>query len=152
LRRLCRQIDTAVRRLPGIEDVAVSATVGSITVRHNGQSDLAELERAVTSLGYGIASAESTAAAHLHKHAAHNDDKGPALYGADHGPLAEPWWKSPKARLAAAAGLALIVAYAIGKLAPAVGHWVFVAAMLVGLVPIAQRAFLAARAGTAFFH
>jgi Zn2+/Cd2+-exporting ATPase len=70
------KIDTAVWRLPGIEDVAVSATVGRMTVRHNGQSDLAELERAVTSLGYGIASAESAAAAHRHKHAAHNDDEG----------------------------------------------------------------------------
>jgi Zn2+/Cd2+-exporting ATPase len=144
------KIDTAVRRLPGIQDVAVSATAGSMTVHHDGQSDLAKLERAVTSLGYGIASAESTATAHRHKHAAPNDEEGPTRHSADHGPLAEPWWKSPKARLTAAAGLALIVAYAIGKLAPAIGHWAFVAAMLVGLVPIAQRAFLAARAGTPF--
>ena len=31
------KIDIAVRRLPGIEHVAVSATPGSMTVRHNGQ-------------------------------------------------------------------------------------------------------------------
>ena len=34
------KIDTAVRRLPGIEEVSVSATAGAMTVRHNGQSDL----------------------------------------------------------------------------------------------------------------
>ena len=34
------KIDTAVRRLPGIDDVTVSATAGTMTVRHNGQSDL----------------------------------------------------------------------------------------------------------------
>ena len=46
------KIDTAVRRLPGIEKV--SATAGTMTVRHNGQSDLTQLKRAVTGLGYGI--------------------------------------------------------------------------------------------------
>jgi Zn2+/Cd2+-exporting ATPase len=140
------KIDTAVRRLPGIEDVAVSATVGSMTVRHNGQSDLAELERAVTSLGYAIAPAGGAIAPGRHEH----DNDKPALYGDDHGPATGQWWESPKARLTAAAGLAFIVAYGIGKLLPAIGHWAFVAAMLVGLVPIARRAFIAARAGTPF--
>jgi Zn2+/Cd2+-exporting ATPase len=140
------KIDTAVRRLPGIEDVAISATIGNMTVRHNGQSDLAELERAVTSLGYAIAPAGGAIAPGRHEH----DNDKPPLYGNDHGAATGQWWESPKARLTAAAGLALIVAYGIGKLLPAIGHWAFVAAMLVGLVPIAQRAFLAARAGTAF--
>jgi Zn2+/Cd2+-exporting ATPase len=127
----------------------VSATAGSMTVHHGGQSDLAELERAVTSLGYGIAPAGGALAPVRHEQTAHNDE-GAALQGHDHGPIARQWWKSPKARLTAAAGLALIVAYVIGKLAPTIGPWAFVTAMLVGLAPIAQRAYVAARAGTAF--
>jgi Cd2+/Zn2+-exporting ATPase len=55
------KIDTAVRRLPGVEDVSVSATAGTMTVRHNGQGDLARFERAVAGLGYGIALAERPA-------------------------------------------------------------------------------------------
>ncbi len=59
------KIDTAVRRLPGIEEVSVSATAGTMTVRHNSQSDLTKLERAVTGLGYGIAPADRQAGSGL---------------------------------------------------------------------------------------
>ena len=52
--------------------------------------------------------------------------------------------------LTVAAGLALVIAYAVGKLAPAIAPWAFVAAILIGLVPIARRAFAAAHAGTPF--
>ena len=147
------KIDTAVRRLPGIEEVSVSAATGTMTVRHNGQSDLAQLERAVTGLGYGIAAADRrTGAGHSgdakHDHAGH--DHGAELHDHDHGAMTGSWWQSPKARLTAAAGIALIVAYALGKLVPAIAPWAFIAAMLVGLVPIARRAFMAARAGTPF--
>jgi Cd2+/Zn2+-exporting ATPase len=147
------KIDTAVRRLPGVEHVSVSAAAGTMTVRHNGRSDLVQLERAVTSLGYGMTPAERPIdAGHgsyaKHHHAGH--DHGPERHGHDHGPTTGPWWKSPKAKLTAAAGIALIVAYGIGKLMPAIAPWAFTAAMLVGLVPIARRAFMAARAGTPF--
>jgi Cd2+/Zn2+-exporting ATPase len=148
------KIDTAVRRLPGVEDVSVSATAGTMTVRHNGQGDLARFERAVVGLGYGIALAERSAGSRhysnaTHDHAAHDDD-GPELHGHDHAPTTGPWWQSPKAKLTAAAGVALIVAYGVGKLVPASAPWAFIAALLVGLVPIARRAFMAARAGTPF--
>lgn len=148
------KIDTAVRRLPGIEEVSVSATAGTMTVRHNSQSDLTKLERAVTGLGYGIAPADRQAGSGPHSdakhdHAAH-DDNGAELHGHDHGPTNGPWWKSPKAKLTAASGLALIVAYGVGKLVLGIALWAFIAAMLVGLVPIARRAFMAARAGTPF--
>jgi Zn2+/Cd2+-exporting ATPase len=145
------KIDTAVRRLPGIEDVSVSSAAGTMTVRHNGQGDLRQLERAVTGLGYGIAPADWRAVggkrgAAKHDHGGH--DRGPELHG--HGPTTGPWWQSPKAKLAAASGIALVVAYGVGKLVPAVASWAFIAAMLVGLVPIARRALMAARAGTPF--
>jgi Cd2+/Zn2+-exporting ATPase len=47
-------------------------------------------------------------------------------------------------------GGALVVAYGIGKLAPDVATHAFTAAMLVGLLPIVQRAIMAARAGPPF--
>ena len=48
------KIDTAVRRTPGVTDVAVSVTAGTMTVSHDGSSDLAAIERKVTGLGYKI--------------------------------------------------------------------------------------------------
>jgi hypothetical protein len=46
--------------------------------------------------------------------------------------------------------VALAAAYSIGKLVPAAEHCAFVVALLVGLVPIARRAVVAALAGTPF--
>jgi Zn2+/Cd2+-exporting ATPase len=148
------KIDTAVRRLPGVEEVSISAAAGTLTVRHNVRSDLAQLERAVTGLGYGLAPAERPAGSGHHSNAKHDhaayDDDGPGLRGYEHGSTTGPWWQSPKTKLTAATGIAFIVAYGVGKLAPTLAPWAFIAAMLVGLVPIARRAYMAARAGTPF--
>jgi Cd2+/Zn2+-exporting ATPase len=43
-----------------------------------------------------------------------------------------------------------VLAYAVGQAAPAMERWAFLAAMAVGLVPIARRAVAAARHGTPF--
>ncbi|CAM5770410.1 ATPase [Labrys miyagiensis] len=176
------KIDTAVRRVAGVEDVAVSVSAGTMTVRHDEGQDLVLIEDRVRSLGYGLApigaatapAARRTADEHEHHdhehhdhgghdHAAHDHaghdhghgDEGKeealaGLHGHDHGPSSGPWWRSGKGRLTIAAALALVAAYGIGHLFPAVGRWAFDAAMLVGLVPIARRAFMAARYGTPF--
>ena len=39
------KIDTAVRRMPGVEDVSVSVTAGTMTVRHDASSDLIAIEK-----------------------------------------------------------------------------------------------------------
>jgi len=211
-----QKIDTAVRRLPGVEDVSVSVTAGTMTVRHNGDETLAPaIAKRVTSLGYQISplapaapkpasggEAEEKAcgcchhdhdhdhaghdhAGHDHDHAGHDhaghdhaghdhdhsghdhaahdhkahDHKGhahdaadevPGLHGHDHGPMTGPWWKSAKGRLTIMAGLAVAVAWGLGHLFPAYETWIFAVAMLVGLVPIARRAIMAALVGTPF--
>ena len=61
-----------------------------------------------------------------------------------------PWWKSAKGRLTILVGIALAVAYGIGHLIPAYDSYIFTAAMLIGLVPIARRAIMAAFADTPF--
>ncbi len=72
------------------------------------------------------------------------------LHGHDHGPSDGPWWRSKKGRLTIFAGLALVAAYAVGLIFPEVETYAFIVAMLVGLVPIARRAVMAALAGTPF--
>ncbi|QCI63478.1 heavy metal translocating P-type ATPase [Phreatobacter stygius] len=68
----------------------------------------------------------------------------------DHGPATGPWWRGRKGLTTIACGAALAAAYGLGKLVPAIDHWVFLLALAVGLVPIARRAFAAARVGTPF--
>src|SRR4029079_12570755 len=72
------------------------------------------------------------------------------LHGHDHAPSEGPWWRSRKGRLTIAAGLVLAIAWMVGKLLPPTAPYAFGAAMLVGLVPIAQRAAMAAINGMPF--
>lgn len=151
------KIDTAIRRLPGVEDVSVSVAAGRMTVHHQPSPDLAAaIAQKVTDLGYGLAPLSPEGprdavvpAANDHDHD-HGDGAALGLHGHDHGAADGPWWKTGKARLTLACGIALIAAFAIGSVFPDIGPWIFVAAMLVGLAPIARRALAAARAGTPF--
>ncbi|MBY4593652.1 MULTISPECIES: heavy metal translocating P-type ATPase [Rhizobium] len=187
------KIDTAVRRVAGVADVSVSVMAGTMTVRHDGSSDLKAIEKKVTGLGYSVAPLSGNAApahergpqhrhdhghdhrdqadhdhehavhdheghdhaGHSHDHASHDhDDHGEkeieGLHGHDHAPMAGPWWQSEKGRLTILSGAALVVAYTVGHLVPAIASYAFIVAMLIGLVPIARRAVMAAFSGTPF--
>ncbi|WP_313613111.1 heavy metal translocating P-type ATPase [Agrobacterium sp.] len=85
------KIDTAVRRMPGVEDVSVSVTAGTMTVTHGDASDLDAIGKKVSGLGYatkrlGDAKAkqpQKVAAEHVHgpncshnHHDQHHHDHG----------------------------------------------------------------------------
>lgn len=182
------KIDTAVRKLPGVVDVSVSATAGTMTVSFTGEDNLPAVEKTVQKLGYGVeargaAEGAKSAAAHTahaeherhdhaheacgccdhnaHDHDSHDhmghDHAGKAspsgelgLHGHDRGPSDGPWWRTRKAALTMASGVALLAAYLVGHAVPAIAPYAFAVAMLVGLVPIARRAFSAALAGIPF--
>ena len=144
------KIDTAVRRMPGVAEVAVSVAAGTMTVHHDSTSDLDAIQKTVTGLGYKVerrvdvpVRAESGTEHDEHEHPEE-------LHGHDHGPTTGPWWRSSKGLLTITSGVALAAAYAVGKVFPAIAVYAFVAAMLVGLIPIARRALMAALAGTPF--
>ncbi|OAP41522.1 ATPase [Sinorhizobium glycinis] len=171
------KIDTAVRRVVGVEDVSVSVTAATMTVRHADHADVGPaINRKVVGLGYGLSplagearSGSSLPGAHAccgHPHGAEGHDHGhghspdvppePSLdltkfsAAADHVRHTEPWWRTGRGRLTLACGGALVCAYGVGKLFPATEPWIFTLAMLVGLLPIARRAVMAALAGTPF--
>ena len=174
------KIDTAVRRMPGVTDVSVSVTAGTMTVNHDAVSDLTAIARKVTGLGYSVSQLAGKAAPVTepkeawsgHDHADHShavpdhagqrdhgghdhskpaaEDAAESLHGHDHGPAAGRWWASKKGRLTILSGAALVVAYAVGHLVPSIAPYAFIAAMLIGLIPIARRAVMAAMAGTPF--
>ena len=161
------KIDTAVRRIPGVSDVSVSVTAGTMTVTHDGAGDLGQVASKVAGLGYTASPLAEKAAApkavaakddHAgHDHAGHDHGKdnhaaaeaeGP--HGHDHGPNTGLWWRSKKGRLTIACGAAVVAAYLVGRVVPSIAPYAFIAAMLVGLVPIARRAVMAALSGTPF--
>jgi len=139
------KIENAVGRLPGVGTVNVSLANGTMTLAPEGSIAPGSVEKQVRTLGYQIApydaspDAQAVADGHDgHDYAAHGD----AIDG--------PWYQSPKARLTIACAAALGLAYGLGQAFPDIGYWLFLAAMLVGLIPIVRRAVAAARTGTPF--
>lgn len=143
------KVDTATRRVSGVKDVSVSVTAGTMTVQHAAGADLDSIEKRVGEMGYGIGKiggkAPAPAKAHEHDH-----DHGPELHS--HAALDpdKPWWQSGKARLTILCALALVAAFVFERFVPAVHPWGFVAAIAVGLIPIARRAWYGAVNGSPF--
>lgn len=164
------KIDNALRRTPGVADVNVSVPAGTVTVAHDDTVVPAALAQKIKTLGYkvtgqgpaDVAASPSKSGDHGHHdrddhdHAHGDHDHGAeataGLHGHmhDHGAAEGPWWRSQRGLLTIACGLALVAAYVIGQLVPATERWAFLAAMAIGLVPIARRALVAARFGTPF--
>ncbi|WP_332118402.1 heavy metal translocating P-type ATPase [Azorhizobium caulinodans] len=203
------KIETAVRRLPGVTEVSISVTAGTMTVAHQDAPEdvVTQIERRVSGLGYPAKATTVDAAPvpagapasaccgeghdhhdhdhHDHDHA-HHDHSAHTHHGHGHDPHdhaghehgghehsgdiapaplgratpadsaaaailpARRWWQTGKGRLTLMSGAALAAAYGLDHLLPEWAGLIFTAAMLVGLVPIARRAFSAARAGTPF--
>ena len=103
------KIDTAVRRMPGVADMAVSVTAGTMTVQHGDGSDLGAIERKVSGLGYTVAALPSSSARKSHGGDDHDDDTHAeidGLHSHDHGLTTGHWWESRKGQLTIASGVA----------------------------------------------
>ncbi len=151
-----RKVDTAVRRIPGVLDVSVSVTGAAMTVSHDDTVDPVAIERKVERLGF-TARADAIAAPTSPRTLDRPQEAVVDHLGRDHdrttmdqGPVALPWWRSAKARVTFAAGVAFLAALIAAGIKPPIAAYAFDAAMLVGLLPIARRAVAAARSGTPF--
>ena len=141
-----QKIDTAVRRMPGVAEVVVSVTSGILSVQHDrGMATFQAIEKTVTGLGYGV-----SAIAPPHQDGASNSHDDHPGHDRVHTAIDGPWWQNPKVRLTVASGASAAVAFALAHFIPAAASWFYIAAVAVGLVPIARRAFAAAFAGSPF--
>src|SRR5690606_18074230 len=78
------KIETAVRRVRGIQDVSVSVAGGTMTVNHDGTGDLDKIAAKVRSLGYGAEPVASEKGEHSHDHSHHDHDHGACGGNHDH--------------------------------------------------------------------
>jgi len=157
----------ALERLPGVSDVNISVMAERLALRLDGTATAPEVvERAVVRLGYGIArqGADHTAAEARGVEGKVPDfvlpadapGQAPAIAAVQAPapgarPMDLPWHRTSKGRLVILTGALLAVAWAARLVLPAaVSPWVFVAACLIGVAPIARRAFAALRSGMPF--
>ncbi len=116
-----RKVEAALGRLEGIQEVSASSVTGSVKIHPQQHTPPSHetIERTLNELGYQIAANDENDAA----------DASPAH-----------WWRTAKGRLVLVTGGLLALAFVLRLALPTLGNWPFVAATLVGLVPIAQGA------------
>lgn len=174
------KIKDAVARLPGVSGAEVGILSERLRLTLDETRTRREtVEGTVRALGYGIAPRSATAKKPFvvpgeagtttpeddhegHGHAAHDhgpkaadrrDDAGHGTPGHGHDHPAERgkrWYRTGKGRLVILTALLLGVAWGVELVAPQIGPWAFVAACLIGLAPVARRAFAALRMGQPF--
>ena len=173
------KIKDAVGRLPGVSGVEVAIMSERLRLTlDEAQTGRDMIERTVRALGYEIAPRAAGAMKEIvlpgvSSATDHGDDQeGSDRSGHDHGPTAaarddsghgslghmhddpsdqgKPWYRTGKGRLVIFTALLLGAAWIIDYVAPQIGRWAFVAACLIGVAPVAQRAFAALRMGQPF--
>ncbi len=129
------KIETAVKRLPGVGDVDVNYSGGVVSLTlDEDRTSRSAVEGSIRALGYApLGSVASTEATHDH------DDVRD-----------RPWWRTRKGQLVIATGALLALAFLISYVEPQWSHVAYIAAALIGLVPIARRGLAGALAGTPF--
>ncbi|REF72974.1 heavy metal translocating P-type ATPase [Paracoccus versutus] len=155
-----RKIAAAVERMPGVGEVSVGlmAEKLSLTLHPDGTSR-DQIEDTVRRLGFGIAPRGQEAP---RKKAFVLPDAAPAAavapaavpatHGHDHGAArGQRWHRTAKGRLVVMTGVLLAAAWAFELLTTAEwGYWAFLLACVIGVAPVAQRAFAALRMGQPF--
>ncbi|MDP2740213.1 MAG: heavy metal translocating P-type ATPase [Pseudorhodobacter sp.] len=167
------RIKDAVGRLPGVSGVEVGIMSERLRLTlDEAQTARDKIEKTVRSLGYGIAPRAAGAKMDfvLPGGIAATDDDGH-----DHGPKAgaaakrdaidygspghvhdaptergKCWYQTSKGKLVIFTALLLGVAWVVALVTPQIGKWAFVAACLIGVAPVARRAFAALRIGQPF--
>ena len=120
------KIENALKRLPGLTDIQVSYASGTLSLRLNEDRTPREnVEAAIKRLGYVSVPIDAAAAAASGRRAAAERSRY--------------WWLFRKGRVAMASGAALIAAFAASIAIPDIAQLAFVAAALVGLLPVANR-------------
>ena len=171
------KIKDAVARLPGVSGVEVAIMSERLRLTlDEAQTGRDKVEKTVRALGYGIAPraasakrdfvlpGESAGQSRPDRDGDDHDDHGPAATAkgedAGHGSpwhvhddpadRGKRWYQTGKGRLVIFTALLLGAAWSIELVAPQIGRWAFVAACLMGVAPVAQRAFAALRMGQPF--
>ncbi|WP_444453650.1 heavy metal translocating P-type ATPase [Rhodobacter capsulatus] len=159
------KVRTAVERLPGVEAVEIALMSERLTARLSPEgAGAAEVEQAVKRLGFTISRAAQKAPPRFVMPGESSCGCGSCGCGGAETPepeavvqetAVEPtatprWYHQPKGRLVLASGAALALGWAVSILLPGLERPVFSLACLVGLIPIARKAWALLRSGQPF--
>lgn len=163
------KVTRAIEHLPGVSAVRVTLMAERLSLQlEPGTTPAADIESAVRKLGYGIATRDASALVHAPKTACCGGQDETHQHGHEHGhghghdhasadrtapwdQSSPRWFQTAKGRLVLSTGALLALAWAIELLTTAsIGYWAFLVACLIGVAPVAARAYQALRMGQPF--
>lgn len=129
------KIENALKRLPGVSDINVNYGTEMLFLNHDeDRTSRQVIEDKIRDLGYRprspIAEDANSTRSRLQEY--------------------RPWWQTRKGRLLLVTAGLLTVAFAVAWVAPSLSFYAYLAAAIVGLVPIVRRALAGAVSGTPF--
>jgi Cd2+/Zn2+-exporting ATPase len=134
------KVENALKRLPGLSDIAMSYSTELLSLRlDENRTSREAVENKIRSLGYTPVTVGGTARGVV---SMTPEERG---NGTD-----RAWWQTPKGRMVLRLAALLAAAAAMATFRPEVARWVYGGAALVGIAPFARRAVVGARSGTPF--
>ncbi|WP_368643255.1 heavy metal translocating P-type ATPase [Castellaniella ginsengisoli] len=136
------KIETALARLPGVADIRLNFATQQLDVALAPGAAIGadEIVQTIERLGFGAAVRPDEAAA------------SEAEDGAQPQPQPAPprWWQTRRGRQVLAPSGLMGAAYAVSLLVPVAAFWIFMLAVLIGVLPFVRQAWALARAGSPF--
>ncbi|TCL71157.1 heavy metal translocating P-type ATPase [Rhizobium sp. BK251] len=130
------KIETAMKRLPGVSEISVSYTAGTLALQlDEDRTSQTTIEEKIRALGYKPLGAAAAAAER--RAAPESDDKS-------------AWWQDEKVRLVLATGGLFVLAFIVASLFPATERWAYSIAAILSVLPFARRAVAGAFEGSPF--
>jgi Cd2+/Zn2+-exporting ATPase len=129
------KIENALKRLPGVSDINVNYGTETLILSHDtDRTSRQAIEDKIRDLGYTPQRAVAEDA--TPDHSGEQEDRA--------------WWETRKGRLVLVTAGLLAIAFGVAWVAPSLSFYAYLAAAIVGLVPIARRALAGAMSGTPF--
>ncbi|MFC6673419.1 heavy metal translocating P-type ATPase [Marinobacterium aestuariivivens] len=159
------KIRSALERLPGVSEVRVSVMSESLSLHlEESGTSRSGIEATVKKLGYDLTpaaagqaqpaaacQAQACCSAASHPTPESMEPSAAPKHGHASAAVEQRWYRTAKGRFVLGTGLLLALAWATKlTIADATAFWAFSLATLIGVAPIARRAFAALRAGMPF--
>lgn len=133
------KIERALIRMPGVSEVQLNFATQKLELilAPDAATDVKDIEKTIKRLGFGVSALTGQ------QEKSSTDERQSAIED-------QRWWRTIKGKQVIGTGLLLISAYIVSLIFPEYGKWAFIAAVAIGVLPFARKAYALALAGSPF--